>query len=65
MLVLTRRPGERLYIANGEIVLTVLAVNGDKVRLGIAAPARVQIHREEVWLRTHDEPAACIQQPVG
>lgn len=47
MLVLTRKAGERIHIGAG-IVLTVVRVQGDRVRLGITAPPDVVIHREEV-----------------
>ena len=47
MLVLTRKPGESIVIGN-EITVTVVEVRGDQVRLGIAAPRSVQVHREEV-----------------
>ncbi|HZP02586.1 MAG TPA: carbon storage regulator [Terriglobia bacterium] len=47
MLVLTRRVGERIVIA-GDIQVTVLAVRGKKVRLGIAAPDSVRVDREEI-----------------
>lgn len=47
MLVLTRKVGERIMIGD-EIVVTVVRLQGDTVRLGIAAPANVPVHREEV-----------------
>lgn len=47
MLVLTRRSGERIVIGD-DITITVLRVNG-KVRLGIDAPAKVSVHRQEVY----------------
>ncbi len=47
MLVLTRRPGEVLLIG-GEIRLTVLAVDGDRVKLGIEAPRSISIVRAEL-----------------
>lgn len=49
MLVLSRRPHEGIRIRH-DIVVTVLEISGDKVRLGIEAPANVQIHREEIYL---------------
>lgn len=58
MLVLSRKMGERLFIAGQEIILTVLAVKGDRVRLGITAPSHVEIQREEVWFREHEPVAA-------
>ena len=48
MLVLSRRP-QQSFIIGHDIVITVLEVNGDTVRLGIAAPRDVTIHREEVY----------------
>jgi carbon storage regulator len=32
-----------------DVVLTVLEVRGDVVRVGIAAPRAVRVHREEVF----------------
>lgn len=49
MLVLSRRPQESFRIGH-DIVITVLEVSGDKVRIGIDAPAHVQVHRQEVYL---------------
>jgi len=48
MLVLSRKRGETIVIGNG-ITVTVLAVDGDRVKLGVAAPAEVPVHREEVF----------------
>lgn len=47
MLVLTRRTGEGIVIAS-DIRLTVVAVNGKKVRLGITAPSSVPVARREL-----------------
>ena len=47
MLVLSRKEGERIVIANC-IQLTVVAVKGNRVKLGITAPVDVSIHRQEV-----------------
>lgn len=48
MLVLSRRPQQSLLIGH-DVVVTVLEVNGDTVRIGIKAPADVDIHREEIY----------------
>jgi carbon storage regulator len=48
MLVLTRRPGESVMVGD-DVVVTVLEVRGDVIRLGIAAPRSVTVHREEVY----------------
>ena len=47
MLILTRRPGESLRIGN-DVEVTVMAVNGIQVRIGIKAPRNVTVDREEI-----------------
>ena len=48
MLVLTRKPNQSVMIGD-DIEVTVLAVMGDKVRLGIQAPREVPVFRDEVY----------------
>ena len=50
MLVLSRRVGEEIII-NDNIRVTVVAVKGDRVRLGIVAPREVTVDRSEVHER--------------
>ena len=50
MLVLTRRIGETIVI-DGDIRVTVVSVQGDKVRLGFLAPEYVRIDRQEIHNR--------------
>ena len=50
MLVLTRKVGEKIVIAD-HIQVMVVAIKGDKVRLGIEAPKGVLVDREEVHRR--------------
>jgi carbon storage regulator len=50
MLVLTRKLGERLVLADS-IVVTVVQVRSGKVRLGIEAPAYLSVEREELRTR--------------
>ena len=47
MLVLSRRENERIKLGDS-IVVTVVRLSGDKVRLGIDAPADVVVLREEL-----------------
>jgi carbon storage regulator len=54
MLVLTRKPGQSIMIGDG-VEVQVLAVAGEKVRLGIAAPRDVSIFRNEVYDRIENE----------
>jgi len=59
MLILSRRPTESLYILtpdNGpRIEVRVVAVRGQLVRIGIAAPHEYEVHREEVLERIDRE----------
>ena len=56
MLILTRRQGEVIRIDDDVIVIvTVLGVSGQQVRLGITAPAEVEVHREEIYQRIQAE----------
>ncbi len=54
MLVLTRKIGERIVI-DTNIVIEVLQVKGNRVRLGIEAPAGATILRQELLLRPDKE----------
>lgn len=48
MLVLSRKLNERIVISGG-IVITIAEIRGDKVRIGIDAPADIVVDREEVY----------------
>ncbi|WKD49822.1 carbon storage regulator CsrA [Microbulbifer spongiae] len=54
MLVVKRRPGENLRIGKN-VSVTVLGISGNQVRVGIAAPKSLPVHREEVYLRIQKE----------
>ena len=58
MLVLSRRENERIRLGDS-IVVTVVRLSGDKVRLGIEAPADVVVLRDE--LQPHSTTAAAEQ----
>ena len=55
MLVLTRRVGESIVIAE-DIRIAVVSIRGDRVRIGIAAPADVRVDRLEI----HERRAAAM-----
>jgi len=63
MLVLSRKVGERLVIADN-IVVEVLEVRGRQIRLGVQAPAEVEVWREE-RLRPPGgtQPQPCLIRP--
>ena len=60
MLVLSRKIGERILVPYCELAVTVIAVEGKVVRLGISAPEDIAVYREEVWQQlcqqTHSPP---------
>ena len=47
MLILTRRVGESILIGD-DVTITVLGVKGNQIRIGIAAPKDMAVHREEI-----------------
>ena len=48
MLVLSRHRDESIMIGDN-VVVTIVDIRGDKVRLGIAAPQDIPVHRQEVY----------------
>src|SRR5271169_608933 len=48
MLVLSRQRDETIMIGD-DIEITIVDIRGDKVRLGITAPATIPVHRKEVY----------------
>jgi carbon storage regulator len=57
MLVLSRKPGEKIVLGQG-ITVTVLEVQGGRVRVGIEAPDEVRVLRGELacWLELEGRP---------
>lgn len=54
MLVLTRKSNQSIMIGD-DIEITVLAVMGEKVRIGIEAPRSVPVFRREVYVEIQEE----------
>lgn len=54
MLVLTRRRGEGITVGP-DVRIVVLGIKGGQVRLGIEAPLRLEVHREELYARIREE----------
>jgi len=54
MLILTRKLGESITIEN-DIKITVLGILGKQVKLGIVAPDKVSVHREEIFKKIQEE----------
>jgi carbon storage regulator len=57
MLVLTRKPNQSIMIGD-EVEVSVLAIMGEKVRIGIQAPRSVPVFRKEVYLEIQQDQAA-------
>lgn len=74
MLVLSRQRDETIMIGD-DVEITIVDVRGDKVRLGITAPARIAVHRKEVYeairaeneqaARSSGDPFAGLKQPLN
>jgi carbon storage regulator len=54
LLILTRKLGESITIGDN-IKVTVLGIYGRQVRLGIEAPLKVVVHREEIYVKIQKE----------
>ncbi len=54
MLVLTRKSNQSIMIGD-DIEVSVLAIMGEKVRIGIQAPRDVPVFRKEVYLEIQEE----------
>ncbi len=57
MLILTRKPGEVIYIGD-TIKVTVVEIKGNQIRLGIDAPPEFRIFRKEIYDQIQDENRA-------
>ncbi len=62
MLVLSRQRDESIMIGD-DVIVTIVDIRGDKVRLGIEAPANIPVHRQEVYeaIKRENRKANCIQ----
>ncbi len=57
MLIITRRPGERIMLGD-DVVIEVIEASGSSVRIGIDAPKSIPVYREEIWAAVKGENAA-------
>jgi carbon storage regulator len=63
MLVLTRKSNQSIMIGD-EIEVTVLAIMGEKVRIGIQAPRDIPVFRKEVYLEIQQEQGKDVRNEV-
>jgi carbon storage regulator len=60
MLIITRRPGEKVMVGD-DIVVHVMEIVGNSVRIGIEAPRSVPVYREEIWNAVREENRAAAE----
>lgn len=63
MLVLSRKEGESIAVGDN-VVLTVVRINGDKVRIGVDAPAKVKVLRTELEAHPDDRRGPNDRPPL-
>lgn len=54
MLILSRKLDESIII-NGNIEIKIVSIDDARVRIGVSAPANVEVHRKEVFERIKEE----------
>ena len=64
MLIITRRPGEKIILGE-DVTITVMEVSGQTVRIGIDAPKSLSIYREEIWAAVKQENQAAASGDVA
>lgn len=60
MLILTRRPGESLYLGDN-IRITVLQLQGRQVKIGLEVPDDMPVYREEIYKRVTEENLRAVK----
>jgi len=64
MLILSRKVNEKVVIGD-DITISIIEVRGDQVRIGIDAPKKVKVFRQEVFDAIKEEnKAAAVSAPV-
>ena len=57
MLIITRRPGERIMLGD-DTTIHIMEIVGNSVRVGVQAPKSVPVYREEIWAAVKEENQA-------
>jgi len=60
VLIITRRPGEKIILGE-DISIQVMEIVGNQVRIGIQAPKSVPVYREEIWEAVLAENRAALE----
>ncbi|MCM2675694.1 carbon storage regulator CsrA [Alkalicoccobacillus plakortidis] len=61
MLVLTRKKNEHIQIGE-DIEISILAIEGDQIKIGIQAPRHIDIHRKEIYITIQQENAEAVNE---
>lgn len=63
MLILSRKAGQVIRIGN-DIFISVIAIKGNRIEIGITAPKELPVHREEVFasIRAEDGSLEAVAQ---
>ena len=64
MLVLTRKSNQSIMIGD-DIEISVLAIMGEKVRIGIQAPRDIPVFRREVYLEIQEDRERGVTATAG
>lgn len=64
MLVLTRKTNEAIKIGN-DIEISIVAIQGDQVKIGISAPHHVEIYRKEVFAAIQRQNSEAANVPAN
>jgi len=60
MLILSRKIDEKIIIGD-DITISIVEIRGDQVRIGIEAPKKVKVFREEVYDAIKAENKAALK----
>jgi carbon storage regulator len=60
MLILTRRPGESLFLGDN-IKLKILSVQGKQIKIGLEVPEDMTVYREEVYLKIKEQNKQALE----
>jgi carbon storage regulator len=61
VLVLTRKSNQSIMIGD-DIEISVLAIMGEKVRIGIEAPRSVPVYRREVYIEIKQDEEKALNE---
>jgi carbon storage regulator len=60
MLILSRKTNEKIMIGD-DISISIIEIRGDQVRIGVDAPKKVKVFRQEVFDAIRAENKAAVQ----